>query len=391
MQTLVPLKKRRPLWEIKWLMCHAFGICLTDKEARKLARQTGFSEADAATPFEVHSHLVEICGANRQMARKVQKFLNQKYGWIIRKVDRVGGEEIEGVWKELIQQGEMKGAFWAIMTREDVPPELLRKIFGEVHMTCFGNTTKQIARVRKVASLGGELENLKQRLAKIQGQLSSVRSERDRLKERVKELEEKVREKEKVLQSLKEMLDGVKELPVSTVSVLAGTALRWRQKRTELLERLRQEKNLRLSLEKKVKELERELEKVSQEANSAQEGNPPSPVPLPSATFSLKGKRVLFIGGLDRMKDRYREAIESLGGVFDYHSGYPGNGAGLLGEKVKWADVVLLPVNCVSHFASSKAKELCKKEGKPFITLSSAGLSSLYRALGNGDGEGDGR
>ncbi|MBW2039271.1 MAG: hypothetical protein JRI46_06710 [Deltaproteobacteria bacterium] len=58
MQTLVPLKKRRPLWEIEWLMCHAFGICLTDEEARKLARQTGFSKDGAATPFEVHSHLI---------------------------------------------------------------------------------------------------------------------------------------------------------------------------------------------------------------------------------------------------------------------------------------------------------------------------------------------
>ncbi|MBW2039270.1 MAG: DUF2325 domain-containing protein [Deltaproteobacteria bacterium] len=271
----------------------------------------------------------------------------------------------------------MKGSFWAIMTREDVPPELLMKIFGEVHMTCFGNATKQIARVRKVAGLGGELENLKQRLTKIQDRLSRVRSERDRLKG-------KVREKEKVLQSLKEKLDGLKKLPIGTVSVPTEATLRWRQKRTELLGRLQQERNLRLLLEKKVKELEKELEKMGLKANSGQEESLPSPVPLPSTIHSLKGKKVLFIGGLGRMEDRYRQLIESLGGIFEYHSGYYGKGGEALENKVKWADVVLLPVNCVSHFASSIAKRLCKKEDKPFIPLPSAGLTSLYRALGMG-------
>ncbi len=374
MQTLVPLKRRCPLWEIEGLLCPLSGICLTDEEARTLARQTGFSKDGAATPFEVHTHLIEGCRANRQMARKVQKFLNQKYGWIMRRVDRKEGKDIEEVWRELIQQGEMKGAFWAIMTREDTPPELLMKIFGEVHMICFGTSTKQITRVRKIASLGGELENLKQRLTKTQDRLSRVRSERNRLKgER--------REKEEALQSLRKKLDGLKGLPASTVSVSTEATSRWREKRAQLLGRLQQERNLRLLLEKKVKE----LEKIGQKETSGQEEILPSPVPLPSTTLSLKGKRVLFVGGLDRMEDRYRQVIESLGGVFDYHDGYSaGNGGGLLEDKVKGADIVLFPVNCVSHYASTIAKKLCKKEDKPFIPLPSTGLTSLYRGLGMG-------
>lgn len=377
MQTLAPLKRRRPLGEIEWLMCHALGICLTDEEARKLARQTGFNKNGAATPFEVHTHLIEGCRADRQMARKVQKFLNQKYGWIMRRVDRVRGEGVEEVWRKLVQQGETKGAFWAIMTRGDVTPELLRKIFGEVHMTCFGNVTKQIARIRKLASQGGELENLKQRLTKTQDRLSRVRSERDRLKG-------EIREKEETLQSQKGKFDDAKKPSVDTIMVSTEAAFRWRQKRTKLLEKLRQERNLRLLLEKKVKGLEKELEGVRQEKHSGQKNTLPAPASSHSTAFSLKGKKVLFVGGLDRMESRYRQLIESLGGSFDYHSGYYGKGGEAFENKVKRADVVLLPVNCVSHFASAIAKRLCKKEDKPFIPLLSTGLTSVYRALGMG-------
>jgi hypothetical protein len=377
MQTLVPLKRRRPLWEIEWLMCHALGICLTDEEAIKLARQTGFGKDGAATPFEVHSHLVEGCRADRQMTRKVQKFLNQKYGWIMRRVDRVGGEGVEEVWRELVQQGETKGAFWAIMTRGDVTPELLRKIFGEVHMTCFGNVTKQIARIRKIARQGGELENQKQRLTKTQDRLSRVRSGRNRLKG-------EIREKEEVLQSLKEKLDSLKKLPIGTIPVLTEAPPRWRQKRTKLLGKLQQERNLRLLLEKKVKGLEKELEGVRQEKHSGQENTLPAPASSHPTTFSLEGKKVLFVGGLDRMENHYRQLIESLGGSFGYHSGYYGKGGEAFENKVKWADIVLLPINCVSHFASAIAKRLYKKEDKPFIPLHSTGLTSVYRALGMG-------
>ncbi len=51
--------------------------------------------------------------------------------------------------------------------------------------------------------------------------------------------------------------------------------------------------------------------------------------------------------------------------------------AGLVGR----ADLVLFPVDCVSHQAMGMAKRLCRQLDKPFVPLRSSGLSSFLAGL----------
>jgi hypothetical protein len=45
------------------------------------------------------------------------------------------------------------------------------------------------------------------------------------------------------------------------------------------------------------------------------------------------------------------------------------------------ADVVLFPVDCVSHDAALMVKRLCRQTGKRFIPLRSATTTSFHAAL----------
>jgi hypothetical protein len=54
---------------------------------------------------------------------------------------------------------------------------------------------------------------------------------------------------------------------------------------------------------------------------------------------------------------------------------------------VERADIVVCPVDCVSHDACLRVKSMCKQRGKPFLPLRNAGASSFHRALNIGEEE----
>jgi hypothetical protein len=64
-----------------------------------------------------------------------------------------------------------------------------------------------------------------------------------------------------------------------------------------------------------------------------------------------------------------------------HHDGGVENHPDLLAGLTSRADVVLFPVDCVSHEAALSVKRLCRQAAKPFIPLRSSGATSLLAAL----------
>ena len=77
----------------------------------------------------------------------------------------------------------------------------------------------------------------------------------------------------------------------------------------------------------------------------------------------------------------YRELVQRHGGQFLHHQGGQEGGKKQLPDVVARADVVLCPVDCISHEATLVAKGVCKRATKPFVPLRSSGLSSLQTGL----------
>jgi hypothetical protein len=72
---------------------------------------------------------------------------------------------------------------------------------------------------------------------------------------------------------------------------------------------------------------------------------------------------------------------ERAGAVFLYHDGGIEERGGLLPGLVSRADVVLFPVDCISHAAMLQVKRLCRQAGKKFLPVRSAGLAPFCAAL----------
>jgi hypothetical protein len=95
----------------------------------------------------------------------------------------------------------------------------------------------------------------------------------------------------------------------------------------------------------------------------------------------LCGLCVLYVGGKANLTPHYRETIESKAGTFLYHDGgIEGNMQGL-SKLLNRADMVICPINCVSHRAYWQVKKACKKQNKPCEFLNSSGVSSLANTL----------
>jgi hypothetical protein len=97
--------------------------------------------------------------------------------------------------------------------------------------------------------------------------------------------------------------------------------------------------------------------------------------------YRLCAKRIFLVGGITKMRAFYKNVVENAGGEFHYHDGYMKNANAGLEAKVKRCDLVLCPVNCNSHTACRKVKQLCSRHNKPLKILSSSSLSAVTQAL----------
>ena len=73
--------------------------------------------------------------------------------------------------------------------------------------------------------------------------------------------------------------------------------------------------------------------------------------------------------------------VEKSGASFVHHDGGIEHHLNLLAGLAGQADLVVFPVDCISHHAAQLAKQLCRQGGKRFIPLRSASVTSLLAAL----------
>ena len=109
------------------------------------------------------------------------------------------------------------------------------------------------------------------------------------------------------------------------------------------------------------------------------------PADKKAALPSLAGLSLLYVGvGPDRLGHR-RTLTERLGASFLHHDGGVEDRSGLLGGLMSRADLVMFPVDCVSHEAVSNVKRLCHQMAKPLMPLRGSGMGSFAAALGQID------
>ena len=389
--------------------CPLIGMCLSRVEQCQLVRKS-IQDPKKLSPFEMHEYLVSAAEINPVLARGIQRKLTQKYereAVLLRKLDDAS---FRTQWKKAFASGQYKAFIWAVATHETLSSEVKRLVYGDIHMAMHGAAEEQLLaasritellrkqvqqarRLKQASEYKSEVQKsllaLQGRCQSLQQALATVRNERDEIQQKFVVLQSSRG------QDIQERCTCLENKNSELVQEIANLHAQ-NTAQGELVNALLQQQ--RLSAQSRRKS----LEKTSHGALLSASENLSD---FPSGGFDRqKGqngksccmesecsdacpawdgcwKRILIVGGIERMESRYRLFIEENGGTLEYHDGSMRGGKRKLEQSLLRADIVLCPVDHNSHGACLAVKSLAKKHNKPFRMLPNGSLATLSGVL----------
>src|SRR6516225_2457470 len=376
---------RRRIWEISDdLHCSIIGTCLTTAELRQILVKIPLAGAHKDSDHELHSQAVLLAGRRDHASKLLQKALDRRHRSAISQFGKARNvEDLRNLWASAVQRADIPGAYWAVLTHPLATEDLVRHVFGEVHMLSHLVGAANRADIRRLGELEIETAALQDKVARQQRQLRDAVVSRDAT---IADLTEAL---SKAIASRRSAaIDGPGESERETTARLLGE-LRTRvasqtarcQEVQRRLQRLKAELDLerkqRHSLERRESELRDELE--SAERSLLRQG--PEGQHSSGRSMDLAGTTILYVGGRSHNVVQLRMLSEEYGAAFLHHDGGIDDRSGLLASQVAQADLVCFPVDCVSHNAVAVVKRMARQLGKPYVALRSSGLTSFVSAL----------
>jgi hypothetical protein len=375
------VRKRSRIWELSEnLHCSVIGTCLSTRELRQAMNRLGFEGRDL-TDHELHTEAVRTAGCHNAAGKIISKVLDQRHRVAIRRFEAAETEEaLTALWRSSVQQGDIPGAYWALLTHPGVTHALIRLAFGEVHMLSHLVGAANRADIKRLCTLEEEVSALSAKLQRQQVQLRDAIVSRDAtiqglqaaLSTRIAETSGQgtaVSDDERM---------GALESCVAALErrLTAETRRREAAERglQEAREALRRDRDAKRQAEETAAQLTAEIAAFEASFGEGPDDDAPEPA-------RLDGITVLYVGGRTHHVHRLRALTEGLGADFLHHDGGVEETTATLAGLVMRADLVLFPVDCVSHDAALLVKRLCRHQGKPFRPLRSSGASSLLAAL----------
>jgi hypothetical protein len=381
----LPGEQERParIWDLgASLHCSIVGTCLTTAELRVLAQKFGPAHARGSTDHEVHGMAVLAIGERGLLAKQIQKALDRRHAAWVRRLGKVRTpEDLGHAWDEAMRAGDIPGAYWAMLTHPAATAELMRRVFGDVHMLSHLVGAANRADIRRLQQLEEEKAALENKLSRQQARLRDDISARDA----------QIRQLGDLLSArMSDGASGSADRQESEASVLEGLVARLRKQleretrcrerielRAQALAEARTEADHRaLSLEAEIAALRGELE-AAEHALTAPLDRRGNADDIPD----LQGMVLLYVGGRPQAIARLRSLVAGASGELLHHDGGIEDRADVLAGLVSRADAALFPADCVSHNAALALKRLCRQAGKRLIPLRSSGIASALRAL----------
>jgi len=382
---------RRKLWDLPGkLHCPIIGTCLEISELRRIAAKGGHSSGQPLSDYDVHSSFVAAAKGKNSLSLGAHKALEKKYAAHIRRFTKAKGEDaVLAMWKTALAAGQAPRAFWALMTHPKSGERALSLAYEDVHMLSHQIGAGRHTDLEALTEVRGELRALRTRyeetVRRTQLQMEDKArhkrlSETEELQARLDDAQARLR----TLESGQELAD-LRQRVERSEPALADADHRHAQAQVQI----RKWQERYRGLEARTGELEAALAQRSAEC-LAMENLPlreiaPDCEDCDSTSCAncpdLAGQRILCIGGRNTLAEHYRALVDRFNGHFARHDGGMEDNRRRLDAMLATADAVVCPTDCVSHDAYSRAKRLCKRQGKPCILLPSSGISSFARAL----------
>lgn len=365
--------QRRKIWDLSdgW-HCSIVGTCLSLRDLRALGRKLSLEPKPGfPVDYQLHGHFVGHAATRNKTSKFLNTLLDRKHALAIRKLAKVTCEqELTQAWEYALEDGDIPGPFWALMSHADTPAGLAERMFADVHMLSHLVGASNRADIRRL----GELEE----------NLALAREERDRERrhhaERMAEKSDTVAALEKKLSSnaIQHAAIHVADFGTPEDQVQETVAL------TNELRALRAQLNRReneimqlnatiTALRDEAEEVENALDQMHAAAN-----DPGTPCP---ASPDLAGRCILYVGGRPQSVSRYRQLLQNWNAELLHHDGGQEKSIHELASAIARADTVVFPCDCVSHDAVCNVKKLCRQLMKTYVPLRSSGLAPLVAAL----------
>jgi len=379
---------RRAVWDVNsFYHCSTIGTCLTLSEQKKILKKEKIDIRNRSS-YQIHCIVLSNIETENRLSRKINNLLDRKYQNEIVDFSDLKEQDFLSIWNRRLKTGQICGMYWAAISSRRCSDRMLMKLFGDVHMLSHLNGGEIRGSLQEADRIKDENIMLKEDLRQEKKIKKRMMKNMYALERNLTNMNDKYRdviiENRKLIETLADETFG------GTIEKLEAENKALRDCCEQNENRLKNYKISIASLRDKKRAMKSELSLLRKNSDilarelsdaiervlaSCQQCDKSCPA------FDLCQKRILIVGGIEKMKALYRDLIEGKGGAFDYHDGYMHGGEGILREKVERSDFVLCPVDVNSHNACLSVKKICKKTDKPYWMLSSSSLSSITQSL----------
>ncbi|WP_431509355.1 DUF2325 domain-containing protein [Variovorax sp. DAIF25] len=367
------------------LHCSVIGTCLSTAELRKLMAR--FADVKGASDLDIHHDAVRQTSHEPQVAKALQKALDHRHAPALQRASKLAdAETLAAYWDESLHQGEVPGAYWAVLTHRKTTPALRQRVFGDVHMLSHLVGSANRADIRRLVALERDNAELREKLDRQQLRSQELMEERDR---QIAALRRELIEA--TAAAAPERQDRVEETDRAGKAAALIALQTARRERAEQIAAAAQAEAAQLAetlehLRRHTQALGRELgaAELQLRLNADDGGRNDQSAQLDA---QLQGRRILYVGGRPSTYPAIRDLVLRHGGEFRRHGGGLEDRAGLLAAAVSWAHVVVFPVDCIDHESVDNLKRLCTRQQVRYLPLRSAGIGCFAAAF-SGPAEG---
>ncbi len=374
--------RRRRLWDLpRHTHCSVVGVCLPLHVLCTQVNKALGGQA-MADDYEIHVGAVAECACKNKLSVALQKVLEQRYAKaIVRFKPAKIARELAQLWTIAVEDGDLAGAFWAVLTHPRCDIILQEVVCRDMHIlqhqagaVVRTDITKFKAVVAENAVLAREMGRVQERVTRV---LAEKSAEIERLKMALTQSQGQIISKDSQIAFLTADLLSFK----AGVSELE-TRVRL-QNKVELLERRQADQQALISDLRQQLAIKTDIEAASAKvnANLAQSNQAIQTKRVIPIAVQLQQKSVLCVGGRIGNVASYRDAVERVGGRFAHHDGGLEDNQHLLDASLAAADMVICQTGCISHNAYWRVKDFCKRTGKQCVFVENPSVSSLTRGL----------
>lgn len=405
--------RRRRLWEIDGrLHCSIIGTCLTLGDLHRIERRLKIEPLKGATDFQVHGNFVLWASQAGPVARQMHKLLERRYAVAIRRFASASSpEDLVGLWSASLQDGDIPGPYWALLTHPAASEDLAMQIFGQVHMLSHLIGAANRADIRRLMTIESERDALADAVAAAKRRLAEQERDTRRLIEQHAAEMRAVTERQGTGAARPEGAntppaigitppsppsEGETEMRRQLAAVTQQLAeqqaqvISLRRENVRLLEANTQHETTFRAVAAECDAMERLLHEQFTTAGNGESGtrdafadarSTSGTAPQGIAGIDLGGRRIVYVGGRGCIIPHLRAVVERLGGVFLHHDGGLEERNGRLERLLCQGDAVFCPIDCISHDACQRAKRYCRQRATAFVTLRTCNLSSFIQGL----------